>query len=101
LSIFREPLRQRRGSIELAPVLPTSPAWRIATPKEAKASGLDLGSKVKNRIGFTTPVYTTDGNSALVIGYFLWSIHSAQRTYVLSRQSGSWRLSCTDSVYFV
>ena len=98
---FRESLLEHRSSVLLAPILPSSPLWRVASTKEAKSSVFDLAPSVKNLINVSAPAYSTDRQSALVVVNFLWSIHDAQRTYVLSRKEGVWRISCSDSFYAV
>jgi hypothetical protein len=100
LSRFRSSFLTRSTSVKLRPELPPGMAWRLATAEEAK-SPTGLPPHLKPLIRASAPAYDARRESALVMLYFPWSIHAAQRTYVVAKRANSWHVVCNDSTYFL
>lgn len=100
-SRYRNALRSRAsGVLDLAPLIPESNSWRIATAEESELHVIELSQrKIANRLLLSAPAYATDGSSALVHISFLWSIHAATGEVIVTKEEAGWRVTCRDVLY--
>lgn len=90
-----------------APMLAQSKRWRVVQSSETKSSGrfLDLtssGEPIKTIASLSSPAYSANGDTALVIFLFRWSMHRAIAEYILKRSDNNrdWSVQCSDLVFY-
>jgi hypothetical protein len=98
----------RNGAIQsTAPLLTQSSRWRIIrqgeeAPAARRSSGTTApGERIRSFASLTLPSYSTNGNIALVLVFFRWSIHDAMAAYVTRRngKDAPWSIKCSELVF--
>jgi hypothetical protein len=88
-------------SVPIAPVLPTSAHWRVASGREVGTPFFLLDrDSIKTKIFLALPAYSRDRTRALVRFGFLWSQHAATAAYFVTKGKAGWEVRCDGRVYW-
>ena len=94
-------LKRNQSAVSVAPLVSGSAWARLRAPSEEDTYPPNLPKGAKATGSLTLPGISADGARALVMIRHSWSIHSAVVTYVLSKQSGVWRVTARDQAVFL
>ena len=81
--------------------------WRLATLAELNslddsiATLLTYSAEVRTSASISWPTYSADGNSALVLVHFRWSMHDAVAHYVVEGSGLRWKVGCSQFRFYV
>ena len=83
-----------------------SPAWRVARTSEETPNRLGFaeksegGESVRTIARISYPAWSPDGQTAFVMFFFRWSMHSAIAQYLIERSSGGWSVKCSQLRFY-
>lgn len=94
-------IRRNQSAVPIAGLIAGCPWARIreAPSKDELPWNLPKGAKAMGSL--TVPGFSSDRHRALLLIKHSWSIHGAIVTYVLSRQSGAWKVVARDQAVFL
>jgi hypothetical protein len=87
-------------------LLRKSPGWRIARASEEKQNRLGFADKseegepVRTIARISYPAWSVDGDTAFVMFFFRWSMHSAIAQYLIGRSSEGWSVKCSQLRFY-
>jgi hypothetical protein len=92
------------ASTSAASLLAQSPKWRLLREDEKSSwEYLDVtktGEPIKTIASLSNPAYSADGAAAAVLMRFRWSIHDALAQYLVERTADTWKVTCSELVFY-
>jgi hypothetical protein len=106
--LYEELATRNAMPLSAAPLVSASGKWRLIRPEETTGDELGYmtdrtmeGEPIRTIVRLSVPAYSGDGQAALLIFHFKWSIHSALARYVLQFSEDGWRVQCSDLRFYV
>ena len=97
-------IKRNQKTVSLKGLLKEQKSFRLATNQETSKPIWDLRSKkqppIKTLASFALPAYSPDHSQAIVRLEFNWSIHSADATYLLTKEKNSWKIISSFLVFY-